>query len=259
MKIGYHISINGGLSKTAKIIKEQHLSSVQIFPGSPRSYFPSKHSTSDLEDFTNLNIPKFVHSNYLINPAGDKEVIPKSIAENLFFCDKIGASGLVVHMGSNKNTVEGMELTRYNIQRGYELSGAETKLLIETTAEGGNRLKFDKILQFIEENKDLNIGLCIDSEHLYAAGYTSNEIVNIIEKHSNIIELIHLNNPNPEVIFGKHLDKHTISLWDESGKFSSIEIENFISISKLLDIPIILETGTPLDDFLFITENYQNF
>ena len=115
MRIGYHISIKDGLTKTAKEIKDKKLSTVQIFPGSPKSYFPGeKHTQSDFDAMK--NIPKFVHINYFVNPAGENPVIPKSIAENMIFCDKIGADGLVIHMGSHKNIDHGMIATEFNIK-----------------------------------------------------------------------------------------------------------------------------------------------
>lgn len=258
MKIGYHISISGGLVKTAQSIKQQKMSAVQIFAGSPRTYFPSKFTQNDFEAFQNLNIPKFVHINYLVNPASDKPVLPKAIAENLQFCDQIGADGLIIHMGSNKDKEGGMELTRHNFLRAYEKTGSKTKILIETTAEGGDRLKFDLILKFLEENKDLNISMCLDTCHMYAAGYTSSDIINIIEEHHDKIGLIHLNNPSPNVELGKHKDQHDVSLFDPNGKFSKIEIENIINISMLYDNPLILETGDMVNDLIAINEKYLN-
>lgn len=255
MKIGYHISISGGLVKTAHSIKQQKLSAVQIFPGSPRTYFPSKFSISDFEAFQNLNIPKFVHINYLVNPASDKPVLPKAIAENLQFCDQIGADGLIIHMGSNKDKEGGMELTRHNFLRAYEKTGAKTKILIETTAEGGERLKLDLILKFLEENKDLNVGMCLDTAHIYAAGY---DVVETIEKYHDKIDVVHLNNPSPNVEFGKHKDQHDVSLFDSTAKLSEREIENIISLCKLYNIPMILETGTMFEDVNMINEKYNN-
>lgn len=258
MKLGYHISISGGLVKTAQSIKQQKLSAVQIFAGSPRTYFPSKFTQNDFETFQNLNIPKFVHINYLVNPASDKPVLPKAIAENLQFCDRIGADGLIIHMGSNKDKEGGMELTRHNFLRAYEKSGSKTKILIETTAEGGERISFNNIIRFINENRDLNVNLCIDTAHLFASGKNSKEIIDIIEKYNTDIKCVHLNNPAPNVIFGKHKDQHDISLFDPNGKFSKIDIDNFVEICKLYDLPMILETGEPYNDLL-ICESLYNF
>lgn len=256
MRIGYHISISDGLSKSAQFCKTEKLSAVQIFAGSPRTYFPSKHSLADLADFKNLNIPKFVHSNYLINPASDKPVLPKAIADNLKFCDEIGADGLVIHMGSCKDKNLGMELTLINITEAYKKSNSTSKILIETTAEGGEKLKFGLIVKFIKDNPELNLLMVIDTAHLFAAGYTSDQIVSLIEEHYKIIGLIHLNNPSPVVEFGKHKDQHDVSLFANEGKFNRGEIDNFINISNLYNIPMILETGTKHEDFL-ICETYR--
>jgi len=262
-KIGYHISISGGLKKTAKAITEQKLSAVQIFPGSPRSYFPgTKYTEEDFSAMKNINIPKFVHINYFVNLAGDNPVTPKSVAENMIFADKIGANGLVIHMGSNKNIEEGMKFSVEHLGetfRKYEkLTGNKpsVKILIETTAEGGNRLKLDKILELKELLPEINF--VFDSAHLYAAGYSAHDIVELIEEHYDKIDLMHLNNPSPNVEFGKHKDQHDISLFSEDGKFSKREIENIMTMCSLKNIPMILETGSMESDLEFIYENYQN-
>lgn len=258
MRIGYHISISDGFSKSAQFCKIEKLSAVQIFAGSTRTYFPSKHSPADLADFKNLNIPKFVHSNYLINPASDKPVLPKAIADNLKFCDEIGADGLVIHMGSCKDKNLGMKLTLMNITEAYKKSNSTSKILIETTAEGGNYLKFNDIIDFIEKHgNELNTFMCIDSAHLFAAGYTLEQIIEIIEKYKDIIGLVHLNNPSPNVELGKHKDQHDISLFSNDGKFTKTQIDNLISICLLFNKPMILETGEMKNDHKFILENYS--
>jgi len=266
LKLGYHISIKDGLTKTAKEIKDKKLSAVQIFPGSPKSYFPGeKHTQSDFDAMKNLNIPKFVHINYFVNPAGENPVIPKSIAENMVFCDKIGADGLVIHMGSHKNIEHGMIATEFNIKESIdkfiELTGNKpnVKILLETTAEGGNRIKFDKMLEFVDKFKDIfNVYLVTDSAHLYAAGYTSEQIVEIVEKHHNVIKLMHLNNPAPIVEFGKHKDQHDVELYSESGKFSEREIDNIITMCNLYDIPMVMENNDDENTHKLICEKYEN-
>jgi endonuclease IV len=262
MRIGYHISISKGLTKTAQAIKEQKMSAVQIFPGSPKSYFPgTKHTQEDFDAMKNLNIPKFVHINYFVNLCGDKEVIIKSVAENLSFCDKIGADGLVIHMGSHKDKVEGMKQTIKVISDSYfmyinELNGdSSVKILIETTAEGGNRLKWDAMLELKELVPE--IFFVLDSAHLYAAGYSSEKIISMIEEHHDKIKLMHLNNPAPNVEFGKHKDQHDIPLFSEEGKFSVREMENIINICKLYDIPMVMETAEMEETLELINEKYK--
>ena len=263
MRIGYHASISNGLKKTAQLIKEQKLTAVQIFPGSPRSYFPgTKHTLEDFMAMKSLNIPKFVHINYFVNLCGDKEVIQESIAQNMLFYDRINADGLVIHMGSEKDIGKGVYNTVFNIKESYrkyrELTDEEprVKILIETTAEGGNRLKLDKILELKEIMPQIN--LCVDTAHLFAAGYSSNDVVDIIKTHHDKIDLIHLNNPSPNVEFGKHKDQHDIPLFDESGKFSKREIENIMTMCALKNIAMVMETGSMQTDLEFILENYQN-
>ena len=259
MELGYHISISDGLTKTAEAIKEQNMTAVQIFPGSPRNYFPgAKHTIDDFMAMKNLNIPKYVHINYFVNLCGDKEVIQESIAKNMIFCDQINADGLVIHMGSHKNKDVGMTQTVWNINQSYkkykELSdGVEprVKILIETTSEGGNRLKWDRIMVLKEMMPEL--GLVYDTAHMYAAGY---DVIKHIEENHEIIDLVHLNNPSPIVEFGKHKDQHDISLFSEEGKFTLDEIDSIVNLCKLHDLPMVMETGEMEND-LIICEKYK--
>jgi len=253
MKIGYHLSISKGLKIAAEQAKIEKLGSIQIFPGSPRSYFPSNHTNENVQAMKELRIPIFVHINYYVNLASDKPVLPKSLADNLNFCDAIEASGLVIHMGSNKDKEEGIKNTLYNLKRAYQKTNAKTKILIESTAEGGNRLNLNDIIEFIDNNPELNLGMCFDTAHSYAAGY---DVLEIIEKYHKYIDLVHLNNPSPEVEFGKHLDRHNISLFDETGKFNNREVDNIVNMIKLYDIPMVLETGDMYNDKVLCEKYY---
>jgi deoxyribonuclease-4 len=259
MKLGYHISIGDGLTKTAQSIRKQNLTAVQIFPGSPRSYFPgTNHTIDDYLAMSNLNIPKFVHINYYVNLCGENEVIQKSIAENMLFCDRINADGLVIHMGSYAGAAgKGLAIILENLrvanEKYREIANQEprVKILIETTAEGGNRLKWNSMLAL----KELlpKTGICYDTAHMYAAGY---DVVKHIEENYKLIDLVHLNNPSPIVEFGKHKDQHDISLFSDEGKFSKREIDNIVNLCKLYDIPMVMETGDMENDLL-ICEKYK--
>jgi len=249
MNIGYHVSISKALNEVAKTVKNQGLKSIQIFSGNPRTYFPSKFV--DVKPIKDLTIPKYVHINYLVNLADNKPVIQKSLIENLQFCDSINADGLVVHMGSNENKVNGMLYTIDNIRQAYK-TGAKTKMLIETTAEGGNKFKLEYIIQLLNENKELNIGMCLDTCHVYAAGY---DVAECIEKYHDLIDLIHLNNPDEKVVPGGHLDRHNVSLFDKTARFSKEEVQKLMDLIIKYNKPAILETGDQYNDFL-ICEKY---
>jgi len=247
MRIGYHTSISEGLKKTAKYIKDTGMSATQIFAGSPRTYYVSKNQ-SERHYIKELNCYKVVHINYLVNPAKSRPAIPKSIIDNIRFCRDIDADGIVIHWGSNENLKEALHYSYENFLAVRNKIGLETKILIETTAEGGNKLKFNTLIDFYDKYKDeLNLGLCFDTAHLYAAGYN---VFKLIEKHGKNIDVMHLNNPSPDVVFGKHLDRHNMSLFDEAGKFTREEIYELMRLGTKYDIPMILETGEPHNDFM---------
>jgi len=114
-------------------------------------------------------------------------------------------------------------------------------------------------------------GLCEKinkSDDYYTASSCAGRIVlikNVLKKGPGLfvfrthdkIKLMHLNNPAPNVEFGKHKDQHDIPLFSEEGKFSVREMENIINICNLYDIPMVMETSEMEETLELINEKYK--
>ena len=78
----------------------------------------------------------------------------------------------------------------------------------------------------VEEKK--NLGICLDTAHIWSSGYDINEYYKYIYKHhSKDILVIHLNNSKKEQ--GSNVDNHD-TLFE--GKMPLKDLEEFIKFSK---------------------------
>ncbi|MEA1929143.1 MAG: deoxyribonuclease IV [Candidatus Auribacterota bacterium] len=186
MRIGAHISIAGGVSKSVERGKEAGCEAIQIFSGNPRGWKIKPFDPEELARFHRLchqeDIrPVIVHSPYLINLAApDEKIYRKSLAAfraELLRSDQLGAAGLVVHVGSHRE--KGVE---YGIHRMADalresmnsLPELKTEILLENTAQSGSSLghRFDYIAEIIElSGVREKLYLCFDTCHAYVSGY----------------------------------------------------------------------------------------
>ena len=128
------------------------------------------------------------------------------------------------------------------------------KILLETSSGQGSEMciKLDDLAKFINKlllHKNINIsnkfGICVDTCHIYSAGYdinTTNTVLKYIKEFDKYIgikniKLFHLNNSKTKI--GSNIDRH------DNLEDGTIKLEGLIEIIKFafrLEIPIILET-----------------
>jgi deoxyribonuclease-4 len=222
----------------------------------------------------------FIHASYQIN-MGSEPVITNDILYNpgldIFITEiknaiKVGANGIVVHMGKNvknqyepdiiyNNMVNFVIQLFKNIKKNKILSKSKKfMILFETPAGQGGEMCTDisEIVNFIQIFKPMdfykNIGLCIDTCHIFQAGHNLNDlkeikkIHHILEPIKDKIILIHLNDSKKDM--GNHLDRH-----EQIGK-GKIIVDNLIKfILPYKNIPMILETIPPYKNQIDILQN----
>ena len=116
-------------------------------------------------------------------------------------------TGIIGHCKGIKK-IDQLGLLYRNI-RIYSKMAPEIKLLLENDAGGKSNpaptlRNLTSVLRTLGPN--INAGLCIDTEHAYAAG-DSLFSINFHEHAS----MIHLNAIPQNVIFGRHLDRHSLT------------------------------------------------
>jgi deoxyribonuclease-4 len=267
MRIGIHTSTSGALVHAAHKAVELGANCFQIFSASPRMWRATPPEAAQVALMKAARAehdlrPLVIHDSYLINlAAADLGVRSKSIAAfrgELTRAIAIGAEYLVMHPGSAKahesleQALETLAASLEQAARGLETTGFT--LLFENTAGGGATIG-----RTLEELKTLSemagprlpfpTGFCLDTCHLYAAGYdvsTEKGLAETVKRAAKLLGLeriavVHVNDSKGAL--NSHLDRH-----ENIGK-GHIGREGFrriVNHPKLRDKAFILET--PIDN-----------
>jgi deoxyribonuclease IV len=260
MLLGAHMSIGGGVYTAFERAQRVGCTTMQIF---------SKNNTQwkakPLTDFDIINYkkrekesnikPVVVHSSYLINLcAKDKDILKKSrnsFLDELERCQRLGVPYFVFHPGSHVGQGEetGMKIIAESLNVLHEKTKRyRVKSVLETTAGQGSNLgyRFEQIRSIIDmiENKR-RVGVCVDSCHLFAAGYdiscergyerTFRDFDDIIGLKRLMV--IHLNDSKGAL--GSRLDRHEHI---GKGRIGDVGFSLIMNDKRFAPIPKILET-----------------
>ena len=258
--LGTHMSIAGGLNKTAQNVVKMNANTMQIFSRNPRGSNFKNPSEKEVEEFQKIRKehpfgPILAHAPYTMNLASAKpevyEFACDVIREDIQRMDNLGIENIVFHPGSH--TGIGTEAGIKNIIRGLNQAITESQnimVLLETMSGKGTEIgvRFEELKTIRDGvNHPEKVGICLDTCHVFSAGY---DIVNHLEEvldelDENIglsyLGAIHLN--DSMMPFGSRKDRHaTIG----GGKIGLEALMKVITNPRLAGIPFYLET--PLDD-----------
>lgn len=272
MLFGAHESIAGGVYKAIERGKQATCDTIQIFNKSNNQWRAAKFKPDEIDKFFELIEETGVtvatsHTSYLINIASPDPALNeksfKSLKEEMERCELLKIPNLVMHPGSHVGAGEeaGMDKIAENINRLFgELNNNNVTLLLETTAGQGTNLgyTFEQLAYMIDrvENKN-KIGVCMDTCHIFAAGYgliDPKDYKKTVKAFDEIIGLdrlriIHMNDSMKE--FGSRRDRH-----EHIGKgFIGLDgFRNIVNDKRLKRVPMILETPKGED----LTEDIEN-
>ena len=262
--IGAHVSASGGVSNVIKNAKEIEATAFALFTKNQRQWFAKPLPQKEIEKFKNL-MQKYgfnedmvlPHDSYLINlghPDIEKrEKSLKSFIEEAKRVEQLGLKYLNFHPGSHLREISEEECLE-NIANSINYAIKETEscvFVIETTAGQGSNLgyKFEHLAYLIDKAVDKErIGVCIDTAHIFAAGYdirTKEAYEKTMKEFDNIIGFkylkgMHINDSKAK--FASRVDRHHSLGKGEIG----IDAFKFIMQDKRIDnIPLILETIEP--------------
>ncbi|MHC5034231.1 MAG: deoxyribonuclease IV, partial [Planctomycetota bacterium] len=186
-RIGFHVSIEGGLPKAIGRALERGCTAMQVFCGNPRGWKLQSRGTEELEQFrrgraqTDL-APLFVHFCYLINPCSlDRGVLRRSIARlaaELELTQAMGADYYVLHPGSHKGRPApwGVRRAAGAIARALKRARKAPMILLENTAAphgpGGDLKTLGEVAARVKDAvAEAAVGAAVDSCHAFGAGY----------------------------------------------------------------------------------------
>ena len=161
------------------------------------------------------------HAPYLINlGTANTEIYGKScacLAENLQAAGAMGASGLVVHIGSHLGL--GLDARLAAIVDGITraLDRSDCRLLLENTAGAGGTVgrSFEELARVLDQaGGDPRLGICLDTQHAWAAGMSfdtvaeADALVDRLDRSVGLDRLACLHVNDSKVARGSGLDRH---------------------------------------------------
>lgn len=265
MNIGAHVRGGGKLVPSLEAGVDIGATSIQIFVQSPRMWKPSQYAPEVLAAFREAQAAHpsvrqtFCHATYLINLASsDVELYEKSVAcltSNLSVARGMASSGVVLHVGSHKGA--GFEEVIGQISDAFQraLDDADPTpegwpdcpILIENAAGAGGTVgrSLDEIASLIDAcGGDERLGLCIDTQHLWASGVDystvegTEELVTTIETTVGLERLrcFHLNDSKIEL--GGNRDRHANI---GEGTIGAKGLAPLVGHPRFRDLPLLLE------------------
>lgn len=225
--VGAHVGSSGGLSKAIGRACEIGANCVQIFASAPQQWRSPSHPDKEVLAFCAGSLEKrvspiFLHAIYLLNPSGpDEELRAKSVSsmrEYLRWGERLGASGVVVHLGSSSGVTpeQAAENLCASLLAALE-EPSSAPLLLETSAGTRNSMgstfaDLGAILRRLEAGQ--RAAVCLDTAHVWAAGYdvaTPDGLERTLEEFDREIgleklALIHAN--DSKVPLGGARDRH---------------------------------------------------
>ena len=261
VKLGFHVSIQGGVDKAVDRADAIGCTTFQIFTQSPRMWRRRELREDEVKRFrdrlreTDIE-PVFSHMPYLPNlstpdPVNYHKSVDTLMAE-VRKCNQLGVRYIVTHLGSHlgSGSDKGIERIVEALNRVNTEFDETPTMLLENTSGKTNEVgsTFQELGQIIERAESDKLGICLDTCHAYTRGY------NIATQHgldealdeldSNVglgrLHLVHLNDARDGL--GSRLDRH------EHIGLGNIGEEGFRAIlnSALKEVPLVMET--PMDE-----------
>jgi deoxyribonuclease IV len=256
--LGCHVSCAGGLHKALANAKRLKINAAQIHATPPLRWNTKALSTgAELafgENFQGSGIRAFfLHAIYLINLASqDKQkfhLSKLSLLNTLDICERIGASGVIFHVGScvgHSSEKAGMTRAIQGINWVLEHAPGSARLIMEVSAGSGQVIgdRLDELAAIFQKVvQPERVGFALDTQHLWASGYDlKNGLEDFIRQLERTLHLkkvwaIHLNDSKTEL--GSRCDRHANL---GQGTIGKDVLRKVINHPKLKKIPFILET-----------------
>jgi len=257
MKVGAHVSIAGGVHNAVGEQVEIGGNCGQIFTHSPQVWDHGSIEESETEQFRSETEseevgPWVIHSSYLVNLCTPKDGLREksidSVQQEVDAAARLNIPYVNVHLGAH--TGAGVEGGLDNAASALEELDVpdDVTVLIESDAGSGTKLggQFEHLAGVLDRC-DLDLDVCVDTAHAFAAGYdlsTAEGVEETVAEFDDVVGLehlqcIHLNDSKHAC--GTNKDEHAHVGEGEIGVEGMRAILNH---PELRDLPFVLETPT---------------
>lgn len=256
-RLGRHTSLDEGFTGA---FKKAHLcgyNAVQVFPGNPKGWHHEAmdadlavktRSSATMEDIH----PVVIHAPYIINLASSEARLgaqsEKTVKNSVARAHEIGAAFVVVHAGSHKGMGEDIGISKAAARIEAVVPGASPNVtvLLENSANSGNVLAgtIEGLCAYLGSLPE-SVGTCIDTAHLWGAGYDLGD-ERVIEllidtmARSGVLPRLHLLHLNDSAVpLGSRRDVHAHI---GSGMIPMQGLMRWATHPALITLPVIVET-----------------
>jgi deoxyribonuclease-4 len=282
VKIGFHVSISGGISNSIDNTLKIGCNTFQIFSRSPRRWDTKPLEEDDIKNFIKKKEENkfdsdsiFIHMPYLPNLASSNEQLHKRstsvLMEEIRRCALLHISYVIIHLGTHRGdgNDQGIKqlinsckfaLENYDDKNKNKNKISDSKksvtILLENNTGKKNSIgsKFDElalILDKLKSSVDMrsnSFGICLDTCHAFVAGYDLRTNDKVHETFDILKDQIELKNIKVLHLNDSKGDLNSNRDVHEHIGLGKIGIDGFKSIlnSKTINkVPMIMET--PVD------------
>jgi deoxyribonuclease-4 len=257
--LGAHMSVEGGLYRALERGHSIQCNTIQIFSRNANRWAAKDLSSEEISAFRSYRrktgiAPVFSHCSYLINLGSAGQFYDKSVAsliQEVRRAEQLGLNFVVLHPGAHMGCgeEEGLQCVVDALGRvADETRGYRCKIAIENTAGQGSCLgsKIEHLEWILKHaSQPDRIGFCIDTCHIFAAGYDIRTAASYSETMDRLLDAIpsrkilafHLNDSKKAL--ASHVDRH-----EHIGKgfIGAGAFDRLMNDSRFIRIPKILET-----------------
>lgn len=230
LRIGIHTSIAGSYLNALEAARKLGCNALQIFSASPRMWQggPARIPEVDAQAFRErrdeLGLgPLVIHANYLINLASAQRMLQtrsiQAFHDEIVRSIALGADFLVVHPGAQGESSAGQAISTIiesvkQASKRAPMGGLH--ILIENTAGMGSAVgaRLEEVGEILAGLQNLPVGACLDTAHLFAAGYDIKSEAGLASTVGQIQSSIGLDNVpvfhvnDSKIPLGGRVDRH---------------------------------------------------
>lgn len=230
VRIGIHTSIAGSYLNALESARKLGCNALQIFSASPRMWQGGSARIAEVDALAfrarreELRLgPLVVHANYLINLASPERMLQtrsiQAFHDEIVRALALGADFLVVHPGARgeATTEQAISTVVESVKQASKRAPmGELRILIENTAGMGTAIgsRLEEVGEILAGLRGLPVEACLDTTHLFAAGYDIKSEGGLASTIGQIESTIGLDNVpvfhmnDSKIPLGGHVDRH---------------------------------------------------